>query len=186
MKELAHVLRLLARAATRRRRTAVFIGAAFVLLAVESSVVLAGGSPLHHAKASARAANPIATAASHASAGSKVIVGHSVKNDTSPALRSMPPIPLTPSREHQEVRNPFIPNGKSSFRPDRAVQTRHFPNSMPNPILNFDPSRASHATARLPTRTARSASPSTSRSSTRATRSSTRTPATPSSGLSRS
>ena len=138
MKELAHVLRLLARAATRRRRTAVFIGAAFVLLAVESSVVLAGGSPLHHAKASARAANPIAIAASHASAGSKVIVGHSVKNDTSPALRSMPPIPLTPSREHQEVRNPFIPNGKSSVGPDRALQTRHFPNSMPNPILNFD------------------------------------------------
>ena len=63
MKELANVLRVLAQAATRRRKTAVFIGAAFLVLAVEASVVLAGGSPLNPTRASARhgvASNPVA------------------------------------------------------------------------------------------------------------------------------
>ena len=140
MKGLANVLRSLAQAASRRRKTAVFIGAAFLVLAVEASVVLAGGSPLNPTRASARhdlAANPIAIAAAHARPGSKVIVGHSVANDTSLPLRAMPPLALALSAEHG-VRNPFIPN-KRTFTPDAALQTRHFPNAMqPDPQLRGD------------------------------------------------
>ncbi len=35
------------------------------------------------------------------------------------------------------MQNPLVPI-KPSFRPDKALQTRRFPNSMPSPILNFD------------------------------------------------
>ena len=66
-----------------------------------------------------------------------MIVGHSVNNDTSAPLRSLPAIPLTPSAEHQEIRNPFIP-GKTSFKPDAARQTEDVANAMPSPSLNFD------------------------------------------------
>src|SRR3954453_22912765 len=96
MKELAKVVRLFAHAATRRRKTAVFFGAAFLVLSVESSVVLAGGSALNPTRASARhggAACPMPTAAAPARPGSKVIVGHSVANDTSIPLRAMPSLP---------------------------------------------------------------------------------------------
>jgi hypothetical protein len=138
MKGLVGVLRVLAEAAARRRRTTVVLGVALLALAVEAGVVLAGGSPLHPGKAAQKMpAGPVAIAAAHAAPGSHVFVGHSVKNDTSPALRSLPALPQTPSTEKQEVRNPFVAR-KASFSPDQALQTQDFANSMPSPLFNFE------------------------------------------------
>ena len=67
------------------------------------------------------------------------VVGRSVKNDTSPALRRITPMPVKPKEEEEEEANlnPPIPSGHRDA-PDPVVQQRLGPLAMPAPILNFD------------------------------------------------
>ena len=78
MKELAKIVRLLARTAARRPRLGFVLGAALLVIAVESSVVLAGASPFHGTKAGSSSTGKglMALAATHGPPGSRVIVGH--------------------------------------------------------------------------------------------------------------
>jgi N-acetylneuraminic acid mutarotase len=66
-------------------------------------------------------------------------VGHSIRNDTSPALRTMPQIEASPMDPHQALRNPSVTAGrKLQNRPDPDVQSTMPKANMPSPILNFD------------------------------------------------
>jgi hypothetical protein len=115
------------------RKTTIVLGAVFVALMIEASGVGAGAP-------TGRVAAIVGTdsaAVSLTSAASRPIVGHSVKNDTSQALRTMPRIAPRPNREHEVNINPSIYKA-SSPKPDAALQTRHFKNNMPSPTLNFD------------------------------------------------
>ena len=131
-----------------RRRVYVFLGVLALAGLIEAGVVLAGvgtqrASTTSRAHTPATAALPAssshaATASSTLSASSShVTVGHSVKNDTSPPLRSIRPVPMQPTPDHEANPNPQVPI-KGMARPEAARQTRHFPNAMPGTGLNFD------------------------------------------------
>ncbi len=131
-----------------RRRVYVFLGVLALAGLIEAGVVLAGvgtqrASTTSRAHTPATAALPAssshaATASSTLSASSShVTVGHSVKNDTSRPLRSIRPIPIRPTPDHEANPNPQVPI-KGMARPEAARQTRHFPNAMPGTGLNFD------------------------------------------------
>jgi hypothetical protein len=131
-----------------RRRVYVFLGVLALAGLIEAGVVLAGVGN-HRAPSTYRASSP-ATAATPASSShaamassassvskSHVTVGHSVKNDTSRPLRSIRPIPIQPTPDHEANLNPLT-HLKAMSSPDAARQTRHFPSSMPGTGLNFD------------------------------------------------
>jgi hypothetical protein len=66
-------------------------------------------------------------------------VGHSVRNDISPALRSMPRLKFKPSARSEAAENPLLITGrKLQNRRDTVVQRTMPRANMPNPILNFD------------------------------------------------
>ncbi|MCB9131715.1 MAG: hypothetical protein H6647_12395 [Anaerolineales bacterium] len=67
------------------------------------------------------------------------IVGRSVRNDTSPALRNITPHPVKPKEGEEEEANlnPPVPSSHRDM-PDPVVQRTLSPNAMPAPILNFD------------------------------------------------
>ena len=100
----------------------------------------AAPSPSHHAakvsgaSASAQALTSQLTASG---AAGHVIVGHATASRSKP-LREMRALPMKPGRELETLPNNPMVRVKPSFTPDAARQTRRFPNSMPNPILNFD------------------------------------------------
>src|SRR5438067_1562014 len=67
-----------------------------------------------------------------------VIVGHSVKNDVSPPLRDIPPVPLIKKAPSVENENPLNFTGNHKDQRDTIVQNFLAPLAMPTPILNFD------------------------------------------------
>jgi hypothetical protein len=115
------------------RKTTILLGVLLVALLVEASGVIAGAPGGRVAAVVGKASSP----AGPVSAASRPIVGHSVRNDTSPALRDMALIAPHPWREHEVNLNPSIYKA-STPKPDGARQTRRFPNNMPSPALNFD------------------------------------------------
>jgi len=134
-----------------RRRVYVFLGVLALAGLIEAGVVLAGVGT-QRASTTSRAHTPatagLPASSSHAltassasssssSSSSHVTVGHSVKNDTSRPLRSIRPIAIRPTPDHEANPNPKVPM-KGMARPEAARQTRHFPNAMPGTGLNFD------------------------------------------------
>jgi hypothetical protein len=102
--------------------------------AVQAGVV-AAGIATHSSSVQANGVLP-APAALAASSG-RVVVGHSLKNDTSPALRDMPVVPVVPRAEHELNLNPrtLLPG---PGRLDPVVQRTLAKPNMPAPILSFD------------------------------------------------
>ena len=126
-----NLVELFGRFVTQRRRPAIVLGALTLAGAVQAGVVLAGVSSHGSPEAAQSLRAPVV-----ASAG-KAIVGHSLKNDVSPPLRSIRPARYLPMAEHEASPNPRVPVAPG-FRPDAARQAAHYPDSMPEPILTFD------------------------------------------------
>ena len=113
----------------KTRKGAVSVAAVAVALLVEASVVLAGPSSMsRHAQRA-----PVTSAAPS----SKVIVGHSVRNDVSPALRTIPAVPFRSRPEREGNRNPLLPSRHRDAQDTVVQRTLARPN-MPAPTLNFD------------------------------------------------
>ena len=70
-------------------------------------------------------------------AGGAIVTGHSVKNDTSPFLREIPPAPLRPQKEHMAMPRLGV-SATHLDAPDPVVQRSLGPLAMPGTILNFD------------------------------------------------
>src|SRR6266496_3127746 len=69
----------------------------------------------------------------------QVTVGHSAKNDTSPKLRNIKPIPVKPQAAHQAVPNPPIVHPHTNRTlPNTHVQTKLAAPHMPGTTFNFD------------------------------------------------
>jgi uncharacterized repeat protein (TIGR01451 family) len=117
-----------------RRRTAVLALFALVVFSIEAGTVLAGGGVLPGSsdRIVPRAAAPVAVAP-----GSKVIVGHSYANDTSPALRTMKRALPSYSAEHEANKNPAIAS-RHKDAIDTVRQSKQYAPNMPAPIQNFD------------------------------------------------
>src|SRR5205823_7689458 len=68
-----------------------------------------------------------------------MIVGHSSKNDVSPPLRSIKPIPMMPvPAEREAAENPRVPLGMHRDAPDTVVQHTFGVLAMPTPSLTFE------------------------------------------------
>lgn len=84
------------------------------------------------------AARPAATHQSSGS-GSKVVIGQSVKNDTSPKLRNVKPVPVTKQNSKSVPVLPIKhPTAAMSSQKDTHVQTQLATPNMPAPGLNFE------------------------------------------------
>src|SRR5438067_8120301 len=115
-----------------RRRLGV-VGALFALaVLVQAAVVFAGGSSHTNGPSAVSGSAPLAMAGSSG----RVYVGHSYKNDVSPALREIPALPLKSMPEREAAANPRI--GRHRNASDPVVQRTLAPASMPAPTLNFD------------------------------------------------
>ena len=131
MKELGKFVQ--ARLRLSGRKTTIALGVLVVGLLIGAGGVFAGAAPGREAAAVGKFSAP-----GPASPSAKPIVGHSVRNDTSPALRDMTGLkPWSVPRDHEVNLNPSIYHG-STFKPDAALQTKRFRNNMPSPTLNFD------------------------------------------------
>src|SRR5262245_29560697 len=107
------------------------IAALFALaVLVQTTVVFASGSGSRAPTVSGSA--PVAM---NGAAG-RVYVGHSYKNDVSPALGDIPAMPLNPVPEREAAANPLI--GRHQSARDPVVQQNLASPSMPSPTLNFD------------------------------------------------
>src|SRR5437868_8487557 len=115
-----------------RRRLGVVVGLVALAVLVQAAVTLAGGP------SRASGAAPVSGSAPLAMSGpaGRVYVGHSYKNDVSPALREIPAMPLKALPEREAAANPRI--GRHRNASDPVVQRRLAPASMPAPTLNFD------------------------------------------------
>src|SRR5829696_9062373 len=122
---------------SRRRRLELLLALAVLALVVGIGFM---------SRSSSAAAPPLGVAASGQAANdgsgpttlsNGVIVGRSYKNDTSPPLRSIPPVPMKPGVEREANTNPalMLPH-KDEL--DTVVQDFMAPLAMPTPILNFD------------------------------------------------
>src|SRR6266516_5853788 len=122
---------VLLRGAARRR---IGVVAALFALAVlvQAAVVFAGGSSHTNGPSAVSGSAPLAMAGSSG----RVYVGHSYKNDVSPALREIPALPLKALPEREAAANPRI--GRHRNASDPVVQRTLAPASMPAPTLNFD------------------------------------------------
>jgi uncharacterized repeat protein (TIGR01451 family) len=120
--------------ALERRRALVVVGVfAAVALSVGAGVVLAGASS---GGIGVRVSGPLPRAPI-ALNGKKVIVGHSLKNDVSPALRAIPAKPLGPGREMEASPNPrAVSTHRNGL--DTVRQAKQFAPNMPATTLNFD------------------------------------------------
>jgi hypothetical protein len=67
-----------------------------------------------------------------------VLVGQSYKNDVSPPLRSIPPLPWTPGQKREANENPPLILSDHKDVPDTVVQQTFGLLAMPAPILNFN------------------------------------------------
>jgi hypothetical protein len=115
----------------RHRRVAVVIALLALGVLVEATGVLAGASGRTASPAVAGKA-PVAIAGP----GGRVYVGHSYKNDVSPALTQIPPVPLRANPESEASPNPHI--GRHVDAKDTVVQRTAAAPNMPSPTLNFD------------------------------------------------
>src|SRR5438876_2428204 len=122
---------VLLRGAARRR---IGVVAALFALAVlvQAAVVFAGGSSHTTGPSAVSGSAPVAMAGSSG----RVYVGHSYKNDVSPALSQIPALPLKPLPEREAAPNPRI--GRHRNASDPVVQRALAPASMPAPTLSFD------------------------------------------------
>src|SRR4051812_5807470 len=122
--------RKLIRLATRRR-AGVVVGLLGVAVLVQATVVLAGGS-------TGPAAPVLSTGAPTALNGvnGRVYVGHSYKNDISPALRGIPALPLRAAPDREAASNPHV--GRHVNSRDTVVQRTVAAPNMPAPSLSFD------------------------------------------------
>jgi Divergent InlB B-repeat domain/PASTA domain len=113
-----------------KRGAAVVVGALALALSVEAGTVLAGAapSPFGHGPVPR---SPVAVGSSH------VVVGHSVKNDVSPALRTLRPVPLASRPEREANPNPLLIS-RHHDAPDPVVQQKPAKANMPSPNLNFE------------------------------------------------
>src|SRR5690349_10597637 len=117
----------------KTRKGVISVAAVALVLLVEASVVLAGPSAMsrHALRAPVRQASP------GAGRSSKVIIRHSVRNDVSPALRTIPKLPFRTSSEREGNRNPIVAS-RHRDAPDTVVQRTLARPNMPSPTLNFD------------------------------------------------
>src|SRR6266542_1731366 len=122
---------VLLRGAARRRIGAVAALFALAVL-VQAAVVFAGGSSHTNGPSAVSGSAPLAMAGSSG----RVYVGHSYKNDVSPARREIPALPLKALPEREAAANPRI--GRHRNASDPVVQHTLAPASMPAPTLNFD------------------------------------------------
>jgi Divergent InlB B-repeat domain/PASTA domain/Domain of unknown function DUF11 len=117
----------------KTRKGAVTIAAVAAALLVEASVVLA--SPAATSRHAHRA--PMPEAPVGAGQSSRVIIRHSVRNDVSPALRTIPAVPFGSRPEREGNRNPIIAS-RHRDATDTVVQSTLARPNMPSPTLNFD------------------------------------------------
>jgi len=119
----------------RRKTIGGVVSALFLALIV---LAVAGGSGLA-ARSSSPGAHVLAGPAVKPVMQPGMRVGHSIRNDTSPALRTMPDQKIAPLAPHQAVR-PSITRGRTlqQGRRDPAVQSSLPKANMPATILNFD------------------------------------------------
>jgi hypothetical protein len=122
-------MKVLRRAANRR--VGVVVGLFALALLVQAAVVFAGGSTRTGAQAVSASAPVAMTGAS-----GRVYVGHSYKNDVSPALRGIPALPLKPVPEREAAPNPRI--GRHRDQADHLVQSELASPNMPSPTLSFN------------------------------------------------
>ena len=120
-----------------RRRVFVVVGVFVVVaLSVGAGVVLAGASS-GGINVQVNGPLPREPIALNAGPGKKVIVGHSLKNDISPALRTIPAKPLGGHMEMEASPNPrAVSIHKDAI--DAVRQNQQFSPNMPAPMLNFD------------------------------------------------
>ena len=128
MHRLGHIRDYWSRLPKRGRKASIVLAAIGVALLVEVSVVLASAAPpSHHAAQASVASAPahVQALASHLTtrgASGHVLVGHSLKNDTSRTLRAMRPLPMRPMGEHEALQNNPMVRVKPSFTPDEALR----------------------------------------------------------------
>jgi len=116
------------------RRTIVFGTFVAVLLSVGAGAVLAGGSS---GRVTLKIDGPVPREPVAVTAGKKVIVGHSYKNDVSRAVRSIPAKPVVPGREMEASPNPR-PVSTHENGLDTVRQAKSFAPNMPATTLNFE------------------------------------------------
>ena len=127
-------VRMLVRAATRRRRTTLSVAVIGLIILVQASVVLGGGGLTRSTMPSPL---PVPRATGSIPATPHMTVRHSYKNDVSPPVRVLPAAPLFSGAEHEAASNPR-PVSIHKNGPDTVRQKSHFPSNMPNPTLNFN------------------------------------------------
>src|SRR5439155_1417787 len=115
-----------------RRRVGVVAALFALAVLVQAAVVFAGGSSHTTGPSAVSGSTPLAMAGSSG----RVYVGHSYKNDVSPALRESPALPLKALPEREAAANPRI--GRHRNASDPIVQRTLAPASMPAPTLNFE------------------------------------------------
>src|ERR1041384_442792 len=114
-----------------RRRLAVVAALFALAVLVQAAVVFAGGAT-RTGPQSVSGSAPVAIPGAHG----RVFVGHSYKNDVSPALGAIPAMPLKPMPEREAAPNPRIGSHRNAADP--VVQRTQAPASMPAPSLNFN------------------------------------------------
>jgi N-acetylneuraminic acid mutarotase len=120
----------------KRRRKAIggVLSALFLTLIVLAAT---GGSGL--AAGSSSGTTVLAGPLVHKPMQAGMRVGHSSRNDVSPALRSMPRIKYGPTARGEAAENPSLLKGrKLQSRRDTVVQKTVPGRNMPSPILNFN------------------------------------------------
>ncbi len=168
---MARPLKHLIRAATASRRSRLVIVAAILVLSAAAIAVLGGStrssSPRQlvnrqpAAATSGTAASFQAVRAAAHKLGRRVVVGHSVRNDTSRPLRRMKPAARPTGHELEPVARPL--SHRISRQPARAggvVQSTPTASNMPSPSLTFEGMNQAVACPCLPPDTDGEAGPS--------------------------
>ena len=136
MQNLMKSLRATARFCVARRRTTIVLGALIVGLLAGVGGVLGRSNPSGTLRATSAA--PVARAhVTQNVTGSRIIVGHSYKNDRTPALRRMHAVVRRPGREAETSPNPR-PTARHHNAADPVVQRSPAKPNMPGLGLNFD------------------------------------------------
>jgi N-acetylneuraminic acid mutarotase len=122
----------------RNRRKRAIGSALSALFLVLIALAVTGGAGLA-AGSSASGTTVLAGPLVHKQMQPGMRVGHSVRNDVSPALRSMPRLKYKPTGRGEAAENPSLLKGRKPLsRRDTVVQKTMPGHDMPSPILNFD------------------------------------------------